>query len=158
MYFVLLVVEGSTSTARVSSRVSNSQNYLKYVLFGPTYLIFFWNNKNWIKLSILSSMYRTICKQYNLNYLQTTNKLLAVSDLAAWARFGTLWSSSRDVCSSSMSWCFPILLRMLHHCIWDPWGAFGHILKEWMAFTSFSLGQMAPKWRPGPSLALWSSS
>ena len=23
-------------------------------------------------------MYRTICKQYNLNYLQTTNKLLAV--------------------------------------------------------------------------------
>ena len=44
--------------------------------------------------------------------------------------------SSKDVCSSSMIWCSPILLRMLQHCIWDPWGALGHILKEWMSFPS----------------------
>ena len=31
-----------------------------------------------------------------------------------------LWPSSKDVYSSSMFWCFPILLRMLQHCIWDP--------------------------------------
>src|SRR5210317_508774 len=28
--------------------------------------------------------------------------------------------SSKDVCSSSMIWCFPILLRMLQHCVWEP--------------------------------------
>src|SRR6056300_1653579 len=66
------------------------------------------------------------------------------SDLAAWAGFGTSTLCSKDVCSSSMIWCFPILLRTLQHCIWGPWGAFGHILKEWMAFISFSLGQACP--------------
>src|SRR5210317_2003446 len=43
-----------------------------------------------------------------------------VSDLAAWARFGTFDRLSKYVCSSSMVWCFPILLRMLQHCIGDP--------------------------------------
>ena len=54
--------------------------------------------------------------------------------------------SSKDVCSSSMIWCTPILLRMLQHCIWDPWGAFGHVLKEWMAFPSPSQRPTAPIW------------
>src|SRR5210317_140450 len=27
---------------------------------------------------------------------------------------------------------------MLEHCIWDPYGGFGWVLKEWMAFPSFS--------------------
>ena len=31
-----------------------------------------------------------------------------------------LWPSSKDVCSSSMCWGFPILLPMLQHCIKDP--------------------------------------
>ena len=62
------------------------------------------------------------------------------SNLTAWSGLA-LRPSFKDVCSSSMSWCFPILLRMLQHCIWVPWGAFGHILKEWMAFISVSWGQ-----------------
>src|SRR6056300_1041846 len=41
-----------------------------------------------------------------------------------------LWPSLTDVCSSSMCWYIPILLHMLQHCVWDPWGAFVHILKE----------------------------
>ena len=64
-----------------------------------------------------------------------------------------LWPSSKDVCSSCMYCCVPILLRMLQHCIWDPWGAFGHILKEWMAFSSTSQRPTAPIWPPGPGLA-----
>src|SRR5210317_1078537 len=53
----------------------------------------------------------------------------AGSDLA-------LWPSSKCACSSCMSWCFPILLRMLQHCFHDPWKAIGHILKEWWTFPS----------------------
>src|SRR5210317_1817277 len=60
-----------------------------------------------------------------------------------------LWPSSKGVCSSSMCWCFPILLPMLQHCVWDPWGAFGHILKEWMTIISVSRGQMYLIWLPG---------
>src|SRR5210317_1327256 len=41
-----------------------------------------------------------------------------------------------DVCSSSMIWCCPIFLCLLRHCIWVPWTAFGHILKEWMSLAS----------------------
>ena len=69
-----------------------------------------------------------------------------------------LWPSSNDVCSSSMiCWC-PILLCLLQHCIWVPWEAFGHILKEWMSLASSCGGQTAPIWLPGPGLALWPSS
>src|SRR5210317_2219415 len=35
-----------------------------------------------------------------------------------------------------MIWCCPILLCLLQHCIWVPWEAFGHILKEWMSLAS----------------------
>src|SRR5210317_26759 len=52
-----------------------------------------------------------------------------------------LWPSSNDVCSSSMIWCCPILLCLLQHCIWVPWEAFGHVLKEWMSLSSFCGGQ-----------------
>ena len=78
-------------------------------------------------------------------------------NLAAWAPGLALWTSSRDVYTSCMFWCSPILLRMLQHCIWEPWGAFGHILKEWMAFISFSRGQMCRICLPGPGLALLTS-
>src|SRR6056300_94324 len=78
------------------------------------------------------------------------------SDLAAWAGFGTL-ALLEDVYSSCMLWCGPILLCLLQHCIWAPWEAFGHILKEWMSLVSFSRGQTAPIWLPGPGLALWPS-
>ena len=57
--------------------------------------------------------------------------------------------ASKGVCSSSMHCCFPILLRILQHCIWDPWGAFGHILKEWMSIISVSWGQTYPIWLLG---------
>src|SRR5210317_2164669 len=68
-----------------------------------------------------------------------------------------LWPSLYDVCSSCMLWCVPILLCLLQHCIWAPWEAFGHILKEWMSLVSFSRGQTAPIWLPGPGSALWPS-
>src|SRR6056300_1226215 len=81
------------------------------------------------------------------------------SDLAACRPGLALRSSSKDICSSSMIWCSPILLRMLQHCIWDPWGALGRILKEWMAFPSTSQLPTALIWRPVPGcLALRPSS
>ena len=54
-----------------------------------------------------------------------------------------------------MLWCGPILLCLLQHCVWVPWEAFGHILKEWMSLISSSRGQKAPIWLPGPDLALF---
>ena len=34
----------------------------------------------------------------------------------------------------------------LHQCFHDPWGAFGHILKEWRTFPSPSQRPTAPIW------------
>src|SRR6056300_1149684 len=86
---------------------------------------------------------------HSLPFLATNS-----SDLAAWARFskrfGILRPSSSDARSSCVFGCIPILLRMLQHCIWDPWGAFGHILKEWCAIPSPSWQPTALIWLPGP--------
>src|SRR5210317_1173767 len=87
----------------------------------------------------------------SLHFMETNS-----SDLAAWAGFGTSTLSSKDVCSSSMIWCSPILLCMLQHCIWVPWEAFGHILKEWMSLASscggkwLRFGCMGQVWHSGP--------
>ena len=38
-------------------------------------------------------------------------------------RLGQVWHFDplqNEVCSSSMTWCCSVLLRMLQHCIWDP--------------------------------------
>src|SRR5210317_265875 len=50
---------------------------------------------------------------------------------------------------------------MFVHCIWDPYGSFGWVLKEWIAFPSFSrplqaancanLGQISSQLRPHPT-------
>ena len=45
----------------------------------------------------------------------------------------------------------------LHQCFHDPWGAFGHILKEWWTFPSPSQRSTAPIWLPGSDLVLWPS-
>src|SRR6056300_1280518 len=37
----------------------------------------------------------------------------------------------------------------LHQCFHDPWGAFGHILKEWWTFPSPSQRSTALIWRLG---------
>src|SRR6056300_1675545 len=37
----------------------------------------------------------------------------------------------------------------LHQCFHDPWGAFGHVLKEWWTFPSPSQRPTAPIWRLG---------
>src|SRR5210317_1593647 len=38
---------------------------------------------------------------------------------------------------------------MFTHCIWDPYGGFGWVLKEWMSFSSFSRPlQAANTWAP----------
>ena len=51
--------------------------------------------------------------------------------------------------------CTPIFLRLLHHRIWDPWRAFGHILKECCAFPSPSQQRpTASILLPGPDL-IW---
>src|SRR5210317_464089 len=70
------------------------------------------------------------------------------SNLAAWPDLA-LWPTSNDAHSSCMLWCFPILLRLMQHCIRDPWGALGHILKEWRTSVSPSQRSTAQIWLPG---------
>ena len=56
-----------------------------------------------------------------------------------------IWPSGSDlslwptlVHSSFMFWWCLFHQSLLQHCIWDPWRAFWHILKDWMAFSSSS--------------------
>src|SRR5210317_1098720 len=76
------------------------------------------------------------------------------SNLAAWPDLA-LWPTSNDAHSSCMLWCFPILLRLMQHCIRDPWGALGHILKEWRTSVSPSQRSTAQIWLPGQILYLY---
>src|SRR6056300_1103232 len=67
-----------------------------------------------------------------------------------------LWPSSNVVCSYSMIWWCPIHLWLLQHCIWVPWEAYGHILKEWMSHASswggkrLGFGCLGQVWHSGP--------
>ena len=62
-----------------------------------------------------------------------------------------LLSSWKDVCSSCMYCCVPILLRTLQRCIWDPWGAFG----QWAYIEGMDAPYILFTGANGSDLAAW---
>ena len=65
---------------------------------------------------------------------------------------GQIWYTlvpSNRVYSTSMLWCSPILLCSLQHLIWNPNGAFEHVVQEWKAVTSLLQWQISLNWLPG---------
>ena len=70
------------------------------------------------------------------------------SDLAAWAGFGTFVLLERCLLLLYVL-LPPNSSTQLYQCFHDPWGAFGHILKEWWTFPSPSQQPTAQIWRLG---------